>query len=69
METDKDRLGSSHRSRRGPPKTNEIISICHQALVKKEFYKDIAKKHNMSIRAICAYISKYKKDASYIDEL
>ena len=60
---------SKRKSNRKPPKPNEVISICHEVLVGKEYYADVAKRHNISIGAISKYITKARKNPKFIKEL
>ena len=62
-------IANRRKSYRKPPKPDEVISICHKAIVLKLMFKDIAKEHNMTVGAISVYVQKAKKNKQYLDEV
>ena len=40
---------SRKRSKRMPPKPNEVIAMCYEVLVERQYYADVAKRHNTSV--------------------
>ena len=57
------------RSKRKPPKYEEIVEILHEIKVLKMFQKDIARKHRTSVNAIASLNKRYKKDPNFLDKL
>ena len=68
-EDDEKPLPSRHRSKRKPPKPAEVLAICYEAIVEKQYHEDIAKRHNISRASVSSYSSKAKKNANFLQEL
>ena len=52
-----------------PPKPPEIIEICHEAIVQQLLYKDVAKKHRVSVNVVSIYVNKARKNKEFMSEL
>ena len=66
---DKTPASCRYKTKRLPPRPNEIVTICHKAIVQKLMYKDIAKEHNVRVQAVSRYVCQAKRNPKYLAEL
>ena len=59
-------IGMRRRTKRKPPKPDEIIQILYEVLVEKHPYSFISKKHRVSMMAISKYVSRAKRNPKFL---
>ena len=62
-------IGQRRKTSRKQLQPDEIVQICYEAIVERQFHKDIAKKHNVNVALVAHYVCKAKKSSNFTGEL
>ena len=61
-------IGSRRRTKRKPPKPDEIVQMLFEALIEKHPYSFISKKHSVGVKTISVYVSRAKRNPRFMKE-
>ncbi len=62
-------IGARRKTSRKPPTPDEVTSLCHEVLVQKHYYIDVAKRHNMRANTVSMYVCKARRNKQFMEEL